>query len=182
VVPFTLRIAVLALAAPLCLAACRGRSDRDATRANAGVTFHARDSLRTLGPGDVQIASADNGIEIALVGDSVVTGFGPKVLDEINAKTDTFAVTGNGFGASIEKMVKSSVAGALSHQLLFPVKSISDVRYTDGRLEFYNADGSRMHLFENSKSNGKDTTMTFRREDADRFIAAFHARKATIGG
>lgn len=140
--------------------------------------FRARDTTRRLGPGDVRITSVDRNIELALIGDSVVTGLGPKVLEEIRVNTDSASVHGNGLGASIERMVKNTVAGALSHQLLVPVHSISDVRYQDGRLSFYKSDGSRMHLYENTKDSGRDTSMMFTTADANRFIDAFHARKA----
>lgn len=195
------RLIVLALLVPLFITVCRDRSKRASARAaasasdaatdtarthsstmqGADVRFRARDTTRKLGPGDVQITNTDRSIELALIGDSVVAGLGERVRGEVQAATDTATVTGTGFGASIEKMVKQTVAGALSHQMLFPVKDISDVRYQDGTLEFFNPDGSRMHLFENTKVDGKKASSTFERADAERFIAAFHARKAAMG-
>jgi hypothetical protein len=177
------RVLILAIVIPLVFVASRNRRHRAERAASNNIEdakLRPRDSTRTLGPGDVRIANVDNSIELALVGDSVITGFGARVLDEVKAKTDTAAVKGSGFAASIEKMVKTTVAGALSHELVFPLRSISDVRYEDGRLQLYDADGSRMRLYENTKVDGRDASMTFSHADADRFIAAFHARKAAM--
>jgi hypothetical protein len=178
-------LVVMALAAPVIVIACHDdstdRSDaKGADVRGADVKFHARDTSRALGAGDVRIESSDNAIELALIGDSVVTGLGPAVRDKVNAKTDTAAVKGDGIGASIEKMVKSTVADALSHQLYFSIRDISDVRYENGRLQFYNVDGSKTHLFENTKVDGKDASTMFQKDDADKFIAAFHAKKAAM--
>lgn len=170
----------VALAAPVILVAC-GHSDRSSDSAAGGVAvgdvkFAARDSSRILGPGDVQIASTDSAVEVGIFGDTIVGGLGRKVLDRVQSETDTTAVKGNGLGASIEKLVKKNVADALSHQLLFPISQISDVRYEDGSLQFYGNNGSKMHVLENS--NGKNNHSTFTEADAARFIAAFKARKA----
>jgi hypothetical protein len=142
--------------------------------------FSGRDSSRTLGPGDVQIASVDSTIEIAIIGDTVITGLGKKVLDEVRQKTDTSTVSGNGFAAGIEKMVKSTVANALGSQLLIPVSSIDDVRYTDGRLQLIGSNGARMRFFDNTRSNGRRVSESFNPDDAERFIRAFRARKAAV--
>ena len=174
--PFVPRFLGVALATPFLLAACqrdRSTTDRDV----AGAKLEARDSTRPLGRGDIRITNTDSSFELALIGDSIVTGFGKKVLDEIKEKTDTATVTGNGLGASIEKMVKGTVANAMGHQLLFPISEIKEVRYENEHLQFIRNDGSQMHLFENSRSNGKDASTTFRADDAQRFVAAFRARK-----
>lgn len=162
-------------AAAITLAAC-GRHEQ-----KASPNIVARDTIvRPLAPGDVRIASVDSSIELAVIGDSVVGGFGRKVLDEIKEKTDTSAVTGSGFGASIEKLVKTSVAGALSKQVEYPIASIRDVKYEDGRLEFYAENGSRMRFFESKHDSKPDSANVFRPDDAKQFIDAFHARKSGI--
>src|SRR5690348_8806356 len=117
------------------LAAACGHHDSNTNISSA--SFVARDTTRPLGPGDIRIANSDSSFELALIGDSLVTGFGPRVLREINDKTDTNKVEGNGFAASIEKMVKGTVANAMSHELKFPLSDISDVKYEDQRLLFY---------------------------------------------
>lgn len=164
---------------PCFLAACRHR-DRDKSSAVADARFSARDSTRTLRPGDVQIASTDSAVELAIIGDTIVAGLGKRVLDEVRDNTDTADVMGNGFAASIEKAVKSSVASALSHQLLFPVADVSDVQSEDGKLVFYAKDSSTMRMFGRS-NRGKENRQTFSDADAQRFIAAFRARKGHAG-
>ena len=168
----------VALAAPLLFGACshHDADDADGKVQVAGAKFTARDSNRVLGPGDVQIASTDSAVELAIVGDTVIGGLGAKVLNKVRSATDTGAVKGDGFGANIEKMVKQNVADALGHQMLVPVSSIRDVTYQDGTLHFTSSSGSNMHVFESSRNNGRDHT-TFSEADAKRFIAAFNARK-----
>jgi hypothetical protein len=176
-VRFRTRYCTVAIATSLVVVACHG--DRH-NRGNGGgddVSFAVRDTTQRLGPGDVRISSIDTSFEVALIGDTVRTGFGKRILDEIGRKTDTAAVEGKGMAASIEKFVKSTVAGAMNHELLFPVSSISDIRVDDrGRLEFIGTNGSKLHILESSRHNDK-VNSTFRPEDAQRFIDAFHARK-----
>lgn len=178
--PFDRRRAGVILLTPLLLAACRHRDRDDSSVAGANAKFAARDSTRVLHPGDVQIASKDSAVELAIFGDTIVAGLGKKVLDKVRGETDTASVGGTGLAASIEKSVKSSVASALSHQLLFPVADVSDVKDEGGRLVFYAKNGSKMHLFESS-SRGRENNQTFSEADAQRFIAAFKARKASTG-
>jgi hypothetical protein len=74
-------------------------------------------------------------------------------------------------------MVKSTVAGAMSKQIQYPIASIQDVKYENGRLSFYGTNGSRMRIFEDKHDSHPDTSDSFRPEDAQRFIDAFHAKK-----
>jgi len=144
-------------------------------------TLAPRDTIRALGPGDVRIATVDSTLELALVGDTIVTGLGTKVMDKIREKTDTSDLTGDGLSATIQRAVKGSVAKAMDHEIHYPIADISDVRFEDGGLRFYRTDGAKMHVFENSRVNGKNVAEAFRPEDAQRFISAFHARKASRG-
>jgi hypothetical protein len=143
-------------------------------------TIAKRDTNRTLAPGDVRIMNADSSIELAVIGDSIVTGLGPKVIAEVAKNTDTSEVKGNGVAASIEKMVKSTVASAINHDLRYAVADVQRVQYVDGRIEFYWKDGSRMKLFQNAKRNDKPVSETFSEADAKQFIAAFDAKKAAL--
>jgi hypothetical protein len=176
----------VAVATPIFVAACGGDSSnvRVTTRGSdkSSATFASRDTSRKLGPGDILIANADSSIELGLYGDSIITGFGSKVMNEIREKTDTGAVSGNGLAASIEKMVKNTVADAMSHQIKYAVADVQDVRFEDGKLLFFWKDGSRMRLFEDSKSDKKKISQTFNQDDAQRFVAAFKARKAASHG
>jgi hypothetical protein len=166
------------VAVPLILAACSSHDSNDGTQKTSitDAKFVARDSTRVLGPGDVQIASTDSAVELGIFGDTMVAGLGRKVLDKVRNETDTAAVQGSGLGANLEKFVKQNVANALNHQMLFPVAEISDVQYSDGSLQFYGSGGAKMHVFEN-KSDDKGNHSTFSEPDAQRFIAAFKARK-----
>lgn len=172
--------AVVALAATaLFFVACDGDPDvKGGEKSGPDAKLVTRDA-RPLGPGDVSIMTEDRAIELALVGDSIVTGLGPAVLDKIRDKTDTGAVAGNGFGAGIEKMVKSTVATAMSKQLQYPLSGLQDVRYENGRLEFFSKDGSKMKIFEGSRDNGKPIAESFDAKDAQRFVDAVHARMAS---
>lgn len=163
----------VALAASLLVVAC-SRSNDD----SPSVSLASRDSVRTLGPGDVRITNVDSAVEIAVIGDSVVAGFGPRTLADIRRGTDTSAVTGTGFGADLEKFVKRTVADALDHEIKFAVADIGDVRYEDGTLRFYKNDGTRMKMFQSMTISNKPVSETFSEPEAERFIAAFRARKA----
>ena len=162
-------------AAPLWGAACDVRVSKDD---HSNATFATRDTNRTLRPGDVRIMNVDSSFELAVIGDSVVTGFGPKTLAAIRKGTDTAAVTGTGFAADIEKMVKSTVAGDIDKEIKYAVADIQSVRYENSKLEFTWKDGSPMRLFESSKKNGKAVSETFPAAEAGRFVAAFYAKKS----
>ncbi len=177
--PATRRCVVgVAIAIPLLVAGCR---HKDSNTTIAGASFVARDTTTPLGPGDIRIANSDSSVELALIGDSLVTGFGPRVLREINEKTDTSKVDGNGLAAGIEKLVKGTVANAMSHELKFSLRDISDVKYDGDRLLFYGKDGKQMKLFENTEVDHKKVSQTYSANDARRFVAAFKAKKSRIG-
>jgi hypothetical protein len=177
----TSRRVVAALAASVVVvAACHSdRSEKHDDMSHA--TFAPRDTTRTLGPGDVRIATTDSSLELAIIGDSIVTGFGSKVIDKIREKTDTSDITGDGLGATIQRAVKGTVAKAMDHEIHYPIADVSDIRFEDGGLRFYRADGRKMSVFENSRVNGRRVSESFSPEDAQRFISAFRARKASHG-
>jgi hypothetical protein len=56
-----------------------------------------------------------------------------------------------------------------------------DIRFEDGGLRLYCADGRKMSLFENSHATGERVSESFRPEDAQRFIDAFRTRKVSRG-
>src|SRR5690242_19903856 len=114
-------------------------------------TLAPRDTTRTLGPGDVRITTTDSSLELAII------------------------------GASIQRAVKGTVAKAMDHEIHYPIADISDVRFEDGGLRFYRADGRKMSVFENSHVNGRKVSESFSPEEAKRFISAFRARKASRG-
>src|SRR5262245_12851128 len=163
-------------AAPLVIAACD--RTKHASRDQPDATFSTRDTNRVLGPGDVRVMNTDSSVEIAVIGDSIVTGFGPRVRAEIAQSSDSGSVSGSGFSASIEKMVKGPVAGAVNHEIKYAIADVQDVRLEDGKLQFYGKDGSRMKILESNHSNNRPISETFAPSEAERFIAAFHARKS----
>ena len=169
------RLICVTLLMSLGAAACgRDRGSRASGARDVKVSARA---TRMLGAGDIQITSVDTTLELALVGDTVIAGLGAKVLAEIRDKTDTAAVTGNDLGSNIEKIVKNTVADALSHEFLIPVAAIRDIQYANGMLQFFGRDGSKMRLFDSSRHGGKRVSETFSPDDAQRFIDAFVARK-----
>jgi hypothetical protein len=168
-------LGVVLMATPLVLGACR--SDRsDVHVENAG--FVNRDSSRVLGPGDMRIVSVDSAVELSLVGDTIMTGLAAKALAKVKAETDTGAVTGSGFSSKLEKMIKSSVQSALEKQLTFPVSSVGDIRFDDGKLQLLDNSGKRMASFGGSGSDSTSRGGKFAPGDAQAFVAAFRARKA----
>lgn len=140
----------------------------------ANVAFAKRDTQQ-LGLGDIRIATTDSAIEIAIIGDSLVGGFGAATRAKIAAATDTGKVKGSGLGANIEKMVKSTVAGALDKEMYYPLSEISDIRYEDGLLVFYDKDGKRMHVME--RDHDKSEPSHFTESDAKGLIGVFKAKK-----
>jgi hypothetical protein len=176
------RFSAVALVVAAIAVACKDAEVRSSSdrRDRSDATFAKRDTNRALGPGDVRIMNADSSIELAVIRDSIVTGFGPKVMAQIEKGTDTSQVKGDGFAANIEKMVKSTVASALNHEMRYSVADVERVQYTGGKIEMYWKDGSRMKLFENTKQNNKPVSETFSESDAKQFIAAFDAKKAAF--
>lgn len=168
-------LAAALAAVSLLSAACDGKHDIQVNGAHIdNATFAKRDSTKPLGKGDLRIATTDSVLEMALIGDSLVAGFGAMTREKIREATDTSRVNGSGFGASIEKMVKSSVAGALDHEMHIPLTDVSDIQYEDGLLVFYDKSGKKMRLFE--RDHGKEKPSRFSEDDAHDFIALFKAK------
>ncbi len=166
------RLALVAGSFALVLTACK---DSHTVRIDANnATLARRDTSQGLGPGDLRIATTDSALELALVGDSLVAGFGASAREKIRKATDTSSVSSSGLGASIERMVKSGVAGALDHEMHVPLSEISDVRYEDGLLVFYDRSGKRTHFFEHDRGRSNETR--FSEGDAKAFITVFKSK------
>ena len=135
------------------------------------------DSLRA---GDVRIVTVDSGVDLALIGDSISAGLSATTVERVRRETDTAALNGTGFGASIERMVKSTVASAIGTRVSFPVSAVRDVRYEGGELKF-DWVGKPVQVFAKSKSNGRPVMQSFRPDDAQRFVEAVRARKRALG-
>jgi hypothetical protein len=130
----------------------------------------------SLGAGDVRIVASNGGIDLALIGDSISSGLSPAALKKVHDETDTSKVSGTGFGASIEKMVKGTVQGAIGTRVSFPVSAVREAHY-DGEKIVFVWEGEPRKLFENSKIDGKPLLASFPPEEARRFVDAVNARK-----
>ena len=169
------RLVLVTVAA--CLAVACGRRDKEPEETvpvrvarNAGTG-----GVTELGAGDVRIVNTDSAFDLALIGDTISGGLAAKALAKARQETDTAAVTGTGFGADIEKMVKGTVQSALSTRVAFPLSAVRDVRYEGGRIVFdWNG---KQRSFGHARTNGRDIMETFTEADARRFVEAVRARK-----
>lgn len=171
---------VLAVVAALAAGACSGKpADRARDEApDGGVTISTSGvpvSDDSLGAGDMRIVTTNGGIDLALIGDSISTGLSPAALRKVHEETDTARVSGTGFGASIEKMVKEKVQGAIGTRVSFPVSAVREARY-DGEKIVFEWSGEPRKMFDNTKIDGKPLLASFSPEDARRFVAAVNAR------
>src|SRR5215204_1988769 len=131
----------IVVAAALLAGACSSKpEDRARDEApDGGVTISktsvpvSDDSLRA---GDVRIVTTDGSVDLALIGDSISSGLSPTALRKVRAETDTAKVSGTGFGASIEKMVKGTVQGAIGARVSFPASAVREARYDGENIVF----------------------------------------------
>ena len=86
-------------------------------------------------------------------------------------------VQGSGLGASIEKMVKRTVASTLGQQFEYPLADVRDARYENGAI-MLDVNGKEPRLLANTKVGGKKLMESFRPDDAALFVAAVNAKKA----
>ena len=164
---------VVGLGIALCvLGACRRERERPPEDAKLG----RRDSALVLGEGDVAIVNADSSVEMAVIGQNIVVRLSDKTMAHIRRETDTSAVRDSGFAGSIERLVKSTVQSALSQQVRYPLAEVTGARYEDGEIKL-DVNGGQPRLFTSTKIGGKRLMETFRREDAERFVAAVNARR-----
>ena len=175
-VPKAIIVAVAVIAS-----ACSSKpADRAKDEApDGGVTISKAtvpESEDALHPGDVRIVATNGGIDLALIGDSISSGLSPAALRKAREETDTAKVSGTGFGASIEKMVKGTVQGAIGTRVSFPVSAVRQARY-DGEKIVFDWDGEPRKIFENAKVDGKPLLASFPPEEARRFVDAVNARK-----
>jgi len=173
--PRTLALLVVATA----VAACSGHSDASADDSAGGAHVSMRSAsapVQALGEGDIRIVASDSGVDLALIGDSISTGLSQHALAKARAATDTATVKGSGFGASLERMVKEKVAGAIGTRMSFPLSAVRDARYENGAIHFDWA-GKPVTIFDHSKVNNRPILESFQPDDARRFVDAVNARK-----
>ena len=161
----------------LLVSACRhAEDDGDGKTGHMRLSRPAGAGGATMQPGDIRIVSVDGGVDLALLGDTISSGLSESTIDKVKRETDTGAVTGSGFGASIEKMVKSTVQSAIGTRVAFPLSDVKDVRNDNGKLVF-DWTGKQRDLFSHSNVNGRKVLDSFSSADAQRFVDAVHARK-----
>lgn len=164
----------MVIATLMLIAAGCGRRDRRSERTDANVA--RRDSVLTLGPGDVQITNADSSVDMAVVGQQIVVRLSDKTMAKVREGTDTSRAD-SGFGGSIEKMVKRTVASALGQQYTYPLADVRDARYENGRIVL-DVNGREPRMLANTQVGGKKVMESFRPDDAQRFVAAVNAKKS----
>jgi hypothetical protein len=167
---------VVAAAALVAIACSRQREGDDAGASRPPSHAAASDTLDT---GEVRIVSADSGVDLALLRDTISGGLSQQTLATVRHSVDTATVTGRGLGASIEKLVKSSVSSAVGTRVAVPLSAVKEVRYEGGKLHF-EWNGKPVTLFENAKVNGKPVLESFRPDDARRFVDVVRARKRAL--
>lgn len=158
--------------------ACR-HSDADAGSGNvqAQVQRGSDDgaSSKALADGDIRIVSIDSAVDLVMIGDTISSGLSRFTLAKVKQEIDTAEVKGSGFSASIEKMVKGTVQGAIGTRVAFPLSAIRDVRYQGGKIEFDWA-GKPRNVFTHANVNKKGLLESFGPEESQRFVEAVHAR------
>ncbi|CAN5290493.1 hypothetical protein BH09GEM1_BH09GEM1_02930 [soil metagenome] len=172
-------IAGLLLVSLIATTACRHRDEESKVPVHMSRPIDTS-TARPLGAGDVRITSTDDGVDLAMIGDTISGGLSSLALAKVRRETDTNAVAGTGFGASIEKMVKGSVQSALRTRISVPLGSVKDVHY-DGQRLVFEWNGKAPTNFGDAKVNNKDVMASFSPGDAQRFVDAVRARKAANG-
>lgn len=167
-----LRAALPSLLAMVLPSACRSEPKEPRVEAVAS----RRAEPERLREGDIRIVAPNGGIDLAMIGDTVSTGLAPQALEKVRLETDTTTVSGSGFGASIEKMVKRTVAGSIGTRVGVPLSAVRDVRYEGGAIRFEWA-GAPPSVFASVRINGRPLLESFSPADAEAFVAAVRARK-----
>lgn len=126
-----------------------------------------------LGPGDVRVTSNDGTVVLALIGDTVRSRLGDGAMAQMRHEMAAQADTASGFGGFVARTVKGAVTGAMAEAAHFtlrvPAREVRDLRYEGGELRFRTGKNS-------------STSARFDRADAERFIAAVHARRQQPAG
>jgi hypothetical protein len=140
------------------------------------------DSAIALGPGDAVITSANGGVNLMLVGDQIIVGLSDSVLHRVRSETDTSALAGQeGFGASVEKFVKSKVQNVLAKRIAYPLTNLEDVRFENGAIDFVYRGDDEYTLIENTKLDEIPLLASFPDSSAEAFVAAVKRRLTATG-
>ena len=165
----------LVIGALAMLAAC-GRSRDD----GGAQTRDRTPAERETAPGDAVITTPDNGIQLALAGDTVWMGLSDSVRTVARTEMDSGvkrAKDKGGLGGEIARIVTGTVDRALGTRVAYSLDEIEDVSYADGAIAFRYRNGAHALSFESVKSNNRPVLESFPPADAERFVAAVRARK-----
>jgi hypothetical protein len=166
----------IATGAAGCSGGERSRTSDSATKAVEAVPPSPTSGATSTPAGDsVGIINRTGAVLLSVARDSVSMGFSPATLAKIRRETDTTG-SGSGFGAMIERTVKSGVQTMLSTRVMVPLTDIENVRYEDGAITFdYRTRPKGMKL-EDIKIDNEPALHSFREEDARMFVNAVQAR------
>lgn len=143
------------------------------------ITTHAP-SASELATGDIQIFNVDSAVDLVLRGRTVYAGLSPKTVEKIRARlSEPTSGDPKAIGNLIASAVKEQVADKIEAHMQYDIDDIEDIRYEDEGIVFQWKSGKSERLFESVKVG--DGKTRFRREDAERFIERFKARKRGSG-
>ena len=135
----------------------------------------------TLGPGDMQIYNSDSTVDLILQGNRILAGLSPKTVAKIKGEMDRSRNKDtSGLGGLIAQTVTSTIASTIGTHAVYSLSDIRDLRYEDGDIIIEQRRGGETRLFHNVKVD-KSEAKGFPEADAQRFIEAVRARKATAG-
>lgn len=134
---------------------------------------------RTPRAGDLTIITTDSAVALSLEGDTVAMRLSDKVLAQArhDMEKDKDHRDSSAFGASIERMVKSTVSSALGTRITYALTDLDDVRYDGGAIKFDYRRRKHLMSFESVKPNKRPALESFEPVDARRFVAAVRAAK-----
>jgi len=160
-----------------------GRVTRKVRQASDGVSVSTKGpATASLGPGDLQILTTDGNFDVTLAGSKISAGLSPKMQEQVRSEMQKESdKEQSGLGAVIAGAVKSSVASAIGIHVSWDLAKVKDVIYEDGKLKIVDTDGDTHGLSGDTKNGAEKEKAVFAKEDADRFIAAVHARKRELG-
>jgi hypothetical protein len=134
--------------------------------------------------GDLQIFNVDTTVDLILKGDRIYAGLSPKIVDKVRAdlargqEKDT-----SGLGGAIASIVKQQVADKIAARVVYDVHDIRSIEYREPSIVVEWKRGGEEQLFSSVKidhDGDKRSGNRFRREDAERFIAAVRERQRAI--
>lgn len=152
----------------LATVACFGRSDKTVSYSTTTAAVKM--------PDDIAITTTDGSMVLAVRHDTLRVRLSDKVRSDASGKFDTSKVTGNGFGASIERFVKNSVDKGLSAEVSEPLSDFSDAKVENGALIIVPRDKSKSPPFDHTKVNNRPLMQSFSQSDAEGFAAYVRAR------